>query len=112
VRGTAARPAVVWAAFVGVHLVMLWLGYKVGLNTTRFLMSLGDLVVGWLLVRQAEVALAKLAGSASAADTAFYEGKVAAARFFTTTVLPELTARRRVVETTDLALMDLAPEAF
>src|SRR5690606_22632119 len=36
--------------------------YKVGLNTTRLLMALGDLVCGWLLLRQAEVALDKLAG--------------------------------------------------
>ncbi len=86
--------------------------YKVGLNTTRFLMSLGDLVIGWLLVRQAEVALARLAESPSAADRSFYEGKVAAARFFTTSVLPELAARRKVVETTDLGLMDLPVEAF
>jgi hypothetical protein len=37
--------------------------YKVGLNTTRLLMSCGDLVVGWLLQRQAVVALDALAGS-------------------------------------------------
>ncbi|MHB8342641.1 MAG: acyl-CoA dehydrogenase, partial [Mycobacteriales bacterium] len=36
--------------------------YKVGLNTNRLLMSLGDLVVGWLLQRQAEVALRALEG--------------------------------------------------
>jgi hypothetical protein len=86
--------------------------YKVGLNTTRFLMSLGDLVVGWLLLRQAEVALARLGEGAPGSDTAFYEGKVAAARFFAQTVLPELSVRRRVVESTDLALMDLPADAF
>ncbi|HVF19388.1 MAG TPA: acyl-CoA dehydrogenase [Mycobacteriales bacterium] len=86
--------------------------YKVGLNTTRFLMSLGDVVIGWLLLRGAEVALARLGESPSNADKAFYEGKVAAARFFATSVLPELTARRRVVETTDLAVMDLPVESF
>ena len=86
--------------------------YKVGLNTTRFLMSLGDLVIGWLLVRQAEVALARLGDGVTGADKAFYEGKVAAARFFTSSVLPELSARRRVVETTDLGLMDLPVESF
>ena len=32
--------------------------YKVGQNTTRLLLATGDLVVGWLLLRQAEVALA------------------------------------------------------
>ena len=31
--------------------------YKVGLNTTRLLMALGDVVCAWLLLRQAEVAL-------------------------------------------------------
>src|SRR3954467_6501781 len=34
--------------------------YLVGLNTSRLLLSLGDLVVGWLLLQQAEVALLKL----------------------------------------------------
>jgi alkylation response protein AidB-like acyl-CoA dehydrogenase len=87
--------------------------YKVGQNTTRLLMSLGDLVVGWLLVRSAAVATDALdAGSVSERDRAFYTGKIAAARFFATTVLPELTARRTVVETTDNALMDVPEESF
>src|SRR6476660_2536550 len=34
--------------------------YRAGLNTTRLTMALGDLVIGWLLARQAEVALAAL----------------------------------------------------
>src|SRR6201999_2135585 len=34
--------------------------YRVGLNTTRLLLALGDLLVGWLLGRQAEVALERL----------------------------------------------------
>jgi hypothetical protein len=33
--------------------------YKVGLNTTRLLMAVGDLIIGWLLLRQAEVALGR-----------------------------------------------------
>jgi alkylation response protein AidB-like acyl-CoA dehydrogenase len=87
--------------------------YKVGQNTTRLLMSLGDLVIGWLLLREAAVANAALdEGTADARDRAFYEGKIAAARFFATTVLPELSARRVVAETTDNALMDLPETAF
>ena len=87
--------------------------YKVGQNTTRLLMSLGDLVIGWLLLRGAAVANAALdAGVADARDRAFYEGKLAAARFFATTVLPELSARRVVAESTDNALMDLPETAF
>ncbi|MDX3103570.1 acyl-CoA dehydrogenase [Nonomuraea angiospora] len=82
--------------------------YKVGLNTTRLLLALGDLVIGWLLLRQAEVALAKLAGG----EDPFYLGKVAAASFFAKTVLPRLAVERRIVDSTGQELMELPEEAF
>ena len=63
--------------------------YKAGLNTTRLLMALGDLLIGWLLARQAEVALRALDEGAGR-DQAFYQGKLATARFFAETVLPRL----------------------
>ncbi|WP_372735075.1 acyl-CoA dehydrogenase [Nocardioides sp.] len=85
--------------------------YKVGLNTTRVLMVLGDVVCAWLLLRQAEVALEKLAGEPGK-DKAFYEGKVAAAQFFAHYNLPKITAERAIAEATDLALMDLSEDAF
>jgi hypothetical protein len=85
--------------------------YKVGLNTTRALMALGDLVVGWLLLRQAAVAVGKLAGAAPR-DAAFYAGKVAAATWFAANVFPELAGRRAVAEATDLSLMQLDEAAF
>jgi hypothetical protein len=70
-------------------------------------------MVGYLLLRQAVVALAALdAGGGSDADRAFYESKPAVAHFFAQTVLPELAARREVVENTDNALMDVAEECF
>jgi alkylation response protein AidB-like acyl-CoA dehydrogenase len=86
--------------------------YKVGQNTTRFLFALGDLVTAWLLTRQAGVALEKLGGDVSTADAAFYEGKIAAASFFTRQVLPRLAAERQTLESTDNALMDLDEAAF
>jgi hypothetical protein len=87
--------------------------YRVGLNTTRLLLALGDLVVGWLLGRQAEVALARLDdGNLSANDVAFYQGKVAVAGFFTATVLPRLGAEREIAEATTLDPMELPEEAF
>ena len=86
--------------------------HKVGLNTTRLLTALGDVVCAWLLLRQAEVAIERLDGGTTGADTAFYEGKVAAASFFAGTVLPRLAAERQVAEQTDLALMDLDEAAF
>jgi alkylation response protein AidB-like acyl-CoA dehydrogenase len=85
--------------------------YEVGLGTTRLLMSVGDLVVAWLLLRQAGVALAALP-TAGPRDRAFYEGKVAAARWFTANVLPELSARLAVTQATDQSLMALDEAAF
>ena len=86
--------------------------YKVGQNSVRLLMTAGDVLVGWLLLRQAEVALAKLAEPVSAKDKAFYEGKVAVASFFARTVLPELTSRRKIAESTDNSLMDVDENSF
>jgi alkylation response protein AidB-like acyl-CoA dehydrogenase len=86
--------------------------YKVGLNTTRLLMVLGDVVIAWLLCRQAEVALNRLGGELSDADQAFYRGKVAAAQFFCTTQLPKLAAERAIAEATTADLMELPEEAF
>ncbi|HEX7536985.1 MAG TPA: acyl-CoA dehydrogenase [Dermatophilaceae bacterium] len=87
--------------------------YKVGQNTSRLLLCAGDLVVGWLLLRQAEVAKAALdAGTASAKDQKFYEGKVAAASFFARTVLPKIASERQIAEATDNSLMDVSEEAF
>jgi alkylation response protein AidB-like acyl-CoA dehydrogenase len=64
--------------------------YKVGQNTTRFLMSVGDLLIGWLLLKSARIS----------------ESKRPVAEFFAHTVLPELTSRRRVLEATSNALME------
>jgi alkylation response protein AidB-like acyl-CoA dehydrogenase len=87
--------------------------YKVGQNTTRLLLSAGDLMVGYLLLRQASVALTKLdANNIGEADRAFYQGKPAVARFFALTVLPELATRRLVAEGIDNALMDVAEASF
>jgi hypothetical protein len=87
--------------------------YRVAANTTRLLLSVGDVITGWLLLRQAEVALARLDELAPGSrDAAFYEGKVAAAQFLARQVLPLLAGERAVLEATDLSLMDLPEEAF
>jgi alkylation response protein AidB-like acyl-CoA dehydrogenase len=90
--------------------------YRTGLNTTRLLMALGDLVIGWLLARQAETALTALDGeqaaSLSGPDRAFYQGKLAAAQFFAQTVLPRLAVERQIAEETTLDLMQMPEEAF
>jgi alkylation response protein AidB-like acyl-CoA dehydrogenase len=91
--------------------------YKVGQNTTRLLIAAGDLVVSWLLLRQASVALAKLAEPTQptgkpSRDESFYQGKVAAAKHFAREILPLLTAQRVMTEQTDNELMTLPEAAF
>ncbi len=86
--------------------------YKVGQHSVRFLMAVGDLVIGWLLARHAEVAARALEGAVSGADRDFYAGKLAAARFFTTTVLPRLESDRKVIEQATNDLMDIPEGAF
>jgi alkylation response protein AidB-like acyl-CoA dehydrogenase len=86
--------------------------YKVGQNTSRLLLAVGDLVTAWLLLRQAGVALAALEAGATGRDKAFYEGKVAAARFFAGQALPLLAAQRAIAESVDNSLMEIPEAAF
>jgi alkylation response protein AidB-like acyl-CoA dehydrogenase len=86
--------------------------YKVGLGSVRFLMSVGDLVLGWLLQKQAAVAIAKLDEGATGADKSFYEGKVAVASFFAKNFLPLLTSTKLVIDTIDNEVMELDEAAF
>jgi alkylation response protein AidB-like acyl-CoA dehydrogenase len=87
--------------------------YKVGLNTTRLLFAAGDVIVGYLLLRGATVAAAKLAeAGVSARDVAFYQGKIAAARFFAANVLPGVATQRQIAAGVGTELMDLDEAAF
>ncbi len=76
-------------------------------------MAAGDLVIGWLLLRQAEVAQKALEGGATGKDRDFYEGKGRRrAKFFARNVLPKIAAERQIAEATDNALMDVPESAF
>jgi alkylation response protein AidB-like acyl-CoA dehydrogenase len=86
--------------------------YRLGLESVRFLLAVGDLLIGWLLLQQAEIALNALDSEVSDRDRSFYAGKVAVANFFARNVLPRLTADRKIVEAVDLTAMDLREEAF
>ncbi|MEU4648137.1 acyl-CoA dehydrogenase [Nocardia fluminea] len=86
--------------------------YKVGLGSVRFLMAVGDLFIGWMLLNQAEIALTALDNGATGSDVAFYTGKVASAQFFARNVLPELTATRAIIANLDNDIMELDEAAF
>jgi len=84
--------------------------YQVGLNTSRCLMAVGDIITAWLLLRQAEIAVEKLPNAGKDAD--FYTGKIASAKFFVQNYLPHITADRKIVEATNGAIMEIPVNAF
>lgn len=85
--------------------------YHAGLQGNRILFASAELVIGWLLLRQANVAVKKIE-TAVGPDKDFYRGKLASARYFATDVLPALTLTRKLVEASTLALMELPDEAL
>ncbi len=84
--------------------------YIVGLNTSRCLMAVGDIITAWLLIRQADIAAEKLVTAGKDAD--FYTGKIASAKFFVTNFLPQIAADRVIVEATNGSIMDIPENAF
>jgi len=84
--------------------------YVVGLNTSRCLMAVGDIITAWLLIRQADIAVEKLPTAGKDAD--FYTGKIASAKFFVTNFLPQIAADRVIVEATNGSIMDIPESAF
>jgi hypothetical protein len=85
--------------------------YKCGLNTTRLLMSVGDVIISWLLLRQSDIAAAKIGGAAGK-DKDFYEGKIASSRYFVHNFLPLIAATREIVEREDGEIMGVSENAF
>jgi alkylation response protein AidB-like acyl-CoA dehydrogenase len=83
--------------------------YKVGLGSVRFLLAVGDLLIGWRLLVQANVSHAALAAGS---DDAFYRGKIATAAFFAANMLPNITGVRGVIEALDDEIMRLPEAAF
>ncbi|MEZ0353262.1 acyl-CoA dehydrogenase [Mycobacterium sp. pR1184] len=86
--------------------------YKVGLGSVRYLLAVGDLLIGWRLLVQAGVAHAALGDNPAEKDVAFYQGKIATSAFFGKNMLPKLTSLRRVIESIDDDVMRISEEAF
>jgi hypothetical protein len=82
-------------------------------NAYPFLMLMGQVVTAWLLLWEAGVAKEKLgAPDGGGADKAFYEGKLATARYFIKHVLPEVDAAAKAIKSGDLSMMEIADEGF
>jgi len=98
------------------------------LNARPFLEILGDLLVGWQLIEGAQVAAIKLeelytqAGAETRAqrralargrsEAAFYEGKVAAARYFALNILPTVKGRCLGIQAGDRTPLEMLDASF
>ena len=80
--------------------------YKVGLNASRLLMVLGDVVCAWLLLKGAEVALSEVSGEGRPRPRALYEGGRRCAVFGADQPPPH-QRRLAIAEATDISLMEL-----
>ncbi|MBL8916306.1 MAG: acyl-CoA dehydrogenase [Archangium sp.] len=110
----AALAEAMGAVNTGLTALMEKLGeslYHVGLQGNRLLFSLAEVVIGWLLIRHAAVALEKQK-TAKGPDVAFYEGKIASAKFFAHEVLPDIAPRMAHVPRSQLLAMELSEEGF
>ncbi len=109
-----------WAAGSGLILAIL--------NARPFLEILGDLLVGWQLIQGAQVATAALqkiyaaAGAESQserrafarnnAEAAFYEGKIASAGYFASTILPTIKGRCLGIQAGDRTPVEMLDASF
>jgi hypothetical protein len=80
--------------------------YRAALHLNALLESIAEVLIGWQLLRHAEVA------SAGRSDDPYLRGKVASARFFLGHIAPKVMSRRASAEVDDGSLMSLADESF
>jgi len=85
--------------------------YYIGLNANRLLESLSELIIGFLLLDHAVLAQQKLP-AATGDDVAFYKGKIESAKFFLRNVIPEFAARKRLIESSTLDVVEMDDALF
>ena len=80
-------------------------------NATIFLDAIGHVVIAWMWLRQAAAALNGLSQQ-RAHDEAFYQGKLAACKFFYTYELPKALGKFELVASLDDTCYGLETEHF
>ena len=81
-------------------------------HSQPFLESMGDTIMGWMLLWRAVTASQKLGNGAKKKDTVFYRGQVKTADFFISTVLPLTRGRLEAIQSGCSAAVDMGNDAF
>jgi alkylation response protein AidB-like acyl-CoA dehydrogenase len=80
---------------------------------TPYLTVAGDIAVAWMLLSQASVAHEKLAaGPGTDDERLFLESKIATAKYFISSILPQVTGRMDAIEKNDEAFLDVDAAHF
>lgn len=81
-------------------------------NASLYLDVFGRVTVGWLWLRQAQVARAAMEAGADGDDRAFYEGKIQAARYFLGWELAECAPQLDILARGDTTCLDMQDAWF
>ena len=77
-----------------------------------FLTVTGDVLMAWMLVWRAAIAAETLAANAKKKDIPFYNGLLASARYYTTSILPATLGKMDAIMAADPIVMEIEEEAF
>lgn len=100
---------------IAMHLgkMAMSLDFKVAFaHSLPFLESMGDTIMGWMLLWRAVVASRKLANGAKKKDAVFFQGQVTTAEFFVSTILPLTLGRLTAIQGGCSAAIDIDDDAF
>jgi alkylation response protein AidB-like acyl-CoA dehydrogenase len=77
-----------------------------------FLEVCGDVVMAWMLLWRARIALERLAAGPKEKDALFYEGQIKSAEFFVQTLLPVTFGKMNAILAAGSAAVDIPEDAF
>jgi len=81
-------------------------------HSLPFLESMGDIIMGWMLLWRAVVASEKLGNGAKKKDVIFYNGQIKTADFFLSTQIPVARGRMHGIQSGCAAAVDMKEDAF
>lgn len=81
-------------------------------HSLPFLETVGDVIMGWMLLWRASTASAQLANGAKKKDVVFYQGQVKTAEFFINTLIPVTLGKLDAIQGFSNAAIEIDDAAF
>lgn len=81
-------------------------------HSLPFLETVGDVIMGWMLLWRASTASAQLANGAKKKDVVFYQGQVKTAEFFINTLIPVTLGKLDAIQGFSAAAIEIDDAAF